>query len=161
MHCYSATAGSCAESNEMQEINYKRSFLWMHGDKSSVQFYSAGLSAVKSCQLCGDSHCIWHTIVTVFTCGVVCVLYTACEITVCYAISVCKYAYCTTGGWPVICMCGLSPVSAEGEFEKDTIVVEWKFQIQICLPFSSATVVYLYHTLLFFRLIFIHFLPFM
>lgn len=93
--------------------------------------------------------------------GLYFVYWRACEITICYAISVCKYAYCTTGGLPVICVCGLCPVSAEGEFEKDTIVVEWKFQIQICLPFSSAAVVHLYHTLIFFHLIFIHFLPFM
>ena len=41
-----------------------------------------------------------------------------------YPISVCKYAYCTVGGLPIICVCGLCPVSAEGELEKETIVVE-------------------------------------
>lgn len=39
-------------------------------------------------------------------------------------LSLCKYACCTTGGLPIIWVCGLCPVSAEGEFEKDGIVVE-------------------------------------
>ena len=48
----------------------------------------------------------------------------ASEIAICYGFSVCKYSHCMAGGLPIICVCGLCPVSAEGEFEKDAIVAE-------------------------------------
>lgn len=44
MLCYSAAAGSCAEHNEMQEINYnvgRPTFLWMHGDIHQVCNFTA------------------------------------------------------------------------------------------------------------------------
>lgn len=54
----------------------------------------------------------------------------ACEITVCYAISVCKYAFCSVDGLPIICVCGLCLVSAEGEFREGHHCVRIIMKIQ-------------------------------
>lgn len=65
-----------------------------------------------------------HTIVILFTCTAFCILFTG-EPLISLFVMVFRYASTnTTGGLSVICVWGLCLVSAEGEFEKDTIVVE-------------------------------------
>lgn len=94
---------------------------------SIEQFYSPGSTAgylhVNCCQLCGDSLSMWHSVVA-----------TRQEVSVSYPpeqrglfVMASLYASMHAAGLMVclfICVCGPCPVSAEGEFEKDTIVVE-------------------------------------
>lgn len=94
---------------------------------SIVQFSSRGSTAgylhVNGCQLCGDSLSMWHSIVA-----------TRQEVSVSYPpeqrdlfVMPSLYASMHAAGLMLclfICVCGPCPVPAEGEFEKDIIVVE-------------------------------------
>lgn len=77
----------------------------------------------------------------------------ACEIS--YLLCYLGMQLCILHGLLCVCeclqVCGLCPVSLlKGSMRRTPLWYGWKIQIQICLPFASATVVYLHNTKLLF-----------
>lgn len=112
--------------------------LWLQGGMHRVCSF---MLLARLQDICRDLQNCTYSLVTRTACGMLLslclhaerffyfVYWRSFEITVYYAVSVCKYAQSTTGGLPILLfVCGLCPVSAEEEFEKDAIVLEqsWK-----------------------------------
>lgn len=119
------------------------------------------MKVLQLIHFCGDSHCMWHTAVTVFACRApACILNTVelFEIAICYAASmqsmhaarlvVCLLFVCVGC---VLCL-------LKGSLRRTPL---WSNNHGNCsekIPFLSASVVYLY-TILFYSFISVHSLP--